>query len=386
MNGTLRERDGKWYYRIDLGKVNGKRKQIERGSFKTSKEAKAAMQLAISELLQNGSIKENKNITVGEVFESFIVYEAPITRKYSTIVRYQSLYKNHISRLSDRVIGDLTKQELQEFITRLVTEYNLSNDYVKSIYNFLLVLWNYADENKYLADNVIKKVKPPKEYRSIEDIKIYTLDEITSIWNRINGTNNAPAFMLAFKLGLRAGELYALRWSDFDFNNNTVNICRQLQNQKKCWCLTTLKTPNSYRKIKFDNELKKYLLNLKNTQNECVNFYGNSYKTNRVLDKTIKNETVVEINDFVNVKPNGEMLNSNSCKVISRIAKKEFDIDFKMHNLRHTHATILLEKGINPKYVTERLGHSKMEFTLKLYTHITRSMDEQAVDALNFPL
>ena len=386
MNGTLRERNGKWYYRIDLGKVNGKRKQIERGSFKSSKEAKAAMQLAMSEILQNGSIKENKDITVSEVFESFITNEAPITRKHATIVRYQSIYNNHITRIGDCIIGKLTKQDLQEFITKLVTEYNLSNDYVKSIYNFLVVLWNYADENKYLMENVIVKVKPPKEYRSVQDIKIYTLDEIKMIWDRIKDTNNATAFMLAFKLGLRAGEVYGLRWSDFDFDNNTVNICRQLQNEKKRWCFTTLKTPNSYRKIKFDNELKQYLLNLKNTQNECIKFYGDSYKTNKILDKTNKIEMVVDISDLVNIKPDGEMLNTNSCKVISRIVKSEFNIEFKMHNLRHTHATMLLEKGINPKYITDRLGHSKMEFTLKLYTHITRSMDEQAIDALNFPL
>lgn len=386
MNGTLRERNGKWYYRIDLGKINGKRKQIERGSFKNAKEAKAAMQLAISELLQNGSIKENKNITVNEVFENFIINEAPITRKHATIVRYQSIYNNHIIRIGDRIIGELTKQDLQEFITKLITDYNLSNDYVRSIYNFLLVLWNYADDNKYLSENIISKIKPPKNYRSVQDIKIYTLDEIKMIWNRIKDTNNATAFMLAFKLGLRAGEVYGLRWSDFDFNNNTVNICRQLQNEKKCWCFTTLKTPNSYRKIKFDNELKQYLINLKNTQNECIKFYGASYKTNKILDKTTKTETGIEIPDLVNIKPNGEMLNTNSCKVITRIAKSEFNIDFKMHNLRHTHATMLLEKGINPKYITDRLGHSKMEFTLKLYTHITRSMDEQAVDALNFSL
>lgn len=386
MNGTLRERNGKWYYRIDLGKVDGKRKQIERGSFKNAKEAKAAMQLAISELLQNGSLKENKNITVNEVFESFIINEAPITRKHATIVRYQSIYNNHIIRIGDCIIGELTKQDLQEFITKLITDYNLSNDYVKSIYNFLLVLWNYADDNKYLSENIISKVKPPKDYRSVQDIKIYTLDEVKMIWNRIKDTNNAAAFMLAFKLGLRAGEIYGLRWSDFDFNNNTVNICRQLQNEKKCWCFTTLKTPTSYRKIKFDNELKQYLINLKNTQNECIKFYGSSYKTNKILDKTTKTETGVEISDLVNIKPNGEMLNTNSCKVITRIVKSEFNIDFKMHNLRHTHATMLLEKGINPKYITDRLGHSKMEFTLKLYTHITRSMDEQAIDALNFSL
>ena len=71
---------------------------------------------------------------------------------------------------------------------------------------------------------------------------------------------------------------------------------------------------------------------------------------------------------------NGEMLTHNSIKFLSRIIRDDLHIPFKFHNLRHTYATILAESGISPRYVQEMLGHSKLEFTLKYYTHITGHM------------
>lgn len=386
MNGSIRQRGNTWSYRIDLGTINGKRKQKEKGGFKSQKEAKQAMQLAIAEIIQQGELKESKKITLNEVFEEFILYEAPITRKHATIVRYQSLYNNHISVFGARMINEITAQELQKFITNKLIQESLSNDYVKSMYNFLLLLWRYAYKNKYILDNAVEAIKPPKAYRSTTDIKIYTMDELKQIWKRIEKTNNAHAFMLALKLGLRIGEIYALRWQDIDFETNTVHITKQLQKQNKKWCFTTPKTSNSYRKIRFDNELKNYLLDLRDKQEFDKEFFGATYKSNKILDKTSKTETVIVVHDFVNKKEDGQMLNTDSCKFISTVCKSDLNIHFKMHNLRHTHATFLLEQGLNPKYVSERLGHSKLEFTLKLYTHITKGMDEQAVEALNFSL
>lgn len=79
------------------------------------------------------------------------------------------------------------------------------------------------------------------------------------------------------------------------------------------------------------------------------------------------------------------MLNTHSHrhKAISRIARDELAIDFKFHNMRHTHATILLEQGVNPKYIQERLGHSRLGFTLKLHTHVTRKMERDSANALD---
>ena len=86
---------------------------------------------------------------------------------------------------------------------------------------------------------------------------------------------------------------------------------------------------------------------------------------------------------LINVKENGEMLTHNSIKFLSRIIRDDLHIPFKFHNLRHTYATILAESVISPRYVQEMLGHSKLEFTLKYYTHITGHMADMARMAID---
>ena len=111
--------------------------------------------------------------------------------------------------------------------------------------------------------------------------------------------------------------------------------------------------------------------------------YGNAYKRNFVCERLERNkEKLLEITDFINVKPNGEMLTTNSIKFMARIFKADLNLDLRFHNLRHTYATINAENGINPRYVQEMLGHSKFEFTLKYYTHVTEKMSTLARNAL----
>ena len=153
--------------------------------------------------------------------------------------------------------------------------------------------------------------------------------------------------------------------------------------QDRKWCFCPLKTINAYRSVNITDSFCNYLKKLKSEQDESRKLYGDGYKRNFVTDRLERNkENLMEIADFVNVKINGEMLSTNSIKFMSRIFKDELHIDFKFHNLRHTYATINAENGISPRYVQEMLGHSKFEFTLKYYTHITDKMSALARDAL----
>lgn len=130
-----------------------------------------------------------------------------------------------------------------------------------------------------------------------------------------------------------------------------ILIKYQLTTYKNSWVLSNTKTVNSDRTIEFIQVLRQYLMNLKQKQEMNRRELGIFYKSNRIYD--IRNEKLVlfEIDDFINVKQDGEMLNSFSHKVISRIAKKEFNLNFKYHNLRHTYATKLLEGGASIKFV-----------------------------------
>ena len=123
----------------------------------------------------------------------------------------------------------------------------------------------------------------------------------------------------------------------------------------------------------------RFLKELKEQQAKNKKLYGEGYKRNFVTERLHKNkENYIEVNDLINVKENGEMLTHNSIKFLARIIRDDLHIPFKFHNLRHTYATILAESGISPRYVQEMLGHSKLEFTLKYYTHITGHIADMA--------
>ena len=201
--------------------------------------------------------------------------------------------------------------------------------------------------------------------------------------NRLENTNVVTSFFIALNTGLRESEVFGLQWSDIDFENKKIAVKKQLLFQDKKWCFCPLKTKNAYRSVNITDSFCNYLKSLKAQQDENRTIYGDGYKRNFVTERLVKNkENLIEVTDFVNVKINGEMLTTNSIKFLSRIIKNELGIPFKFHNLRHTYATILAESGISPRYVQEMLGHSKLEFTLKYYTHVTEKMGALARNAL----
>ena len=382
MKGSVRKRGTTWSYRIDFGKIDGKRNQIEKGGYKTKKEADKALNDVLYQINNTGDYVENKKITFQEVYKEFIETEAPATRAYASIVRYKSLYKNHFAdRFDSFYMYQITANSINDFINEKMTKY--SEEYVKGLYKLLKVLFGYAYKRKYTKKDIFEEVTAPPDPRHVGEIRSYTNEELLQMSNRLENTNVVTSFFIALNTGLRESEVFGLQWSDIDFENKKIAVKKQLLFQDKKWCFCPLKTKNAYRSVNITDSFCNYLKSLKAQQDENRTIYGDGYKRNFVTERLVKNkENLIEVTDFVNVKINGEMLTTNSIKFLSRIIKNELGIPFKFHNLRHTYATILAESGISPRYVQEMLGHSKLEFTLKYYTHVTEKMGALARNAL----
>lgn len=349
-----------------------------------------------NDFLKTGEyIEPNQRITMQQLFEEFITEEAPVTRKYATIVRYKSLYRNQIGpEFGVNYLYQISTDRIQKFLNYKIqeekskmsghTEQGLSASYVRSLYNFLLVLFTYArKKKKYIRNDPMEEVVPPKDYRAYgKEIKYYTQDQIEWMDKRFQSTNLYTAYLLGLYLGVRVGECFALRFSDIDWNKRTIKVGAQLQFQNKVWSLVYPKTPNSIREVKMNQRLVDYLKSLQKKYSENKELFGGGWKgENKVMDRRPEfygnPGVMLTVEDFINVKPNGEMYVTSSDKTLSRICKKEAGFDFKFHYLRHTHATILASKGVNPRYVMDRLGHGKIDVTLKYYTHVTDEMHDQ---------
>lgn len=383
MRGSVRKKGKTWSYRIDLGILDGKRKQKEKSGFKTEKEAQAALTAVLDQYNKTGEYVDDKKITFQQVYEEFITKEAPSTREYATIVKYKSLYKNHFHEpLACKYMFQITTDELQDLI--FSKSGKLSVAFIRGIYNFLLVLFGYANRKKYIRKNPMEEVIPPKDPRNKDSTVVYTEEQLRVMDERFKSTNIYTAFKIGVNTGVRVGECFGLRWSDIDFVNNTIVISKQLQRQNKKWSFVPPKTESSYRTIKIGKGLKDYLLEVKAQQDGNRELLGDYYKSNIIVDARNKNNpTTLIVDDLINVKPDGSMLNTHSNKVLSRICREELNVEFKFHSLRHTHATMLAESGVNPKYVQQRLGHAKLEITLRYYTHITDEMHEKVANILD---
>ena len=116
MKGSVRKRGTTWSYRIDFGKIDGRRNQIEKGGYKTKKKPTKHLQMRyINFIIQ--VIMQKQKITFQEVYNEFIETEAPATRAYATIVRYKSLYKNHFAdRFDSFYMYQITANSINDFI------------------------------------------------------------------------------------------------------------------------------------------------------------------------------------------------------------------------------------------------------------------------------
>lgn len=248
MQGSVRKRGTTWSYRIDFGKLDGKRKQIEKGGYKTKKEADKALADALYQINNFGEFVENQKITFSEVYDEFIATEAQATRAYATIKRYNSLYRNHYKEIFGGLfVYQISANKVNEFFNEKRLKY--SDEYVKGLYKTLKVIISFAYKKKYVKKNIFDEVTSPPDPRHISDIRAYSREELRLMADRLKETNIKTSFYIALNTGLRESEVFGLRWQDIDFENKRIKVNKQLLFQDRKWCFCPLKTINAYRSV-----------------------------------------------------------------------------------------------------------------------------------------
>lgn len=384
--GIRQKSQGTFSCRINVKDANGKWKNIEKSGFKTIKEAQTARTLLQAEYIKNpdlASVKECK-LTMTELYQEFISKQATLECKKSTLTRYASLQRNHIDpKWGKRQIKSIKPQEITDYLFVLTQTHSYA--YIMSVHKYIKVLFKFAISREYMKENPVNKVGTPKEGTEEGKIKTYEQDELDRFEERFASTNLLSAFKIGRALGTRCAETFGLLWSDINWDKHTIKISKQLIYEDNMWCLRGTKTKASIREIELQDSIYNYLKELKDTQEKQKVELGVAYHETRVaIDKgRTKDKEIVDNLDFINIKPNGELLTPDSAKILARIARNDMGCNFKFHNLRHTHASWLVEKGVPIVVVKARLGHSKIETTLKYYNHVTDGMRENLLEVLN---
>jgi integrase len=196
--------------------------------------------------------------------------------------------------------------------------------------------------------------------------------------------------MIGFHTGLRIGEVFGLTWDDIDLEAGTITVNRQqskvkiMENVNARWCFAPPKSRASFRTVKIGQTLidvlKKHRLRQKQERLSCGEYYIR-HKTKHIKDDIydLIQSPDGDI-DLVCTSEDGSWMTPETFRYCSKTIQKQLNIQFEFHALRHTHATLLAESGVNPKNLQMRLGHEKIETTLQTYIHDTQAMADETVD------
>ncbi|MBR3511340.1 MAG: site-specific integrase [Clostridia bacterium] len=412
-NVTVQKRGDCYQYKFEIAKVNGKRKFMNKSGFKTKAEAEREGIIAFNNYISTGQTFKETNISYSDLLDSWMNNHCYVNLKYHTIEGYSSIVRKHIKpNLGYYKVSQINRHILQDFINNIYVNKSFSKHFLNNIKKVLKSSFTYAYENDYIKINPSIGLKLPKYDVPPDDpAHIFTEEEIQLILNRFKNNHCVYYAMLtAYYTGLRIAEVFALTWDDIDFENRTIsvnkNVLKKNQNggtkqrhlsgnSTTVWYIGTCKTQSSYRTIPIGDTLLNAFKQFKKEQLEHQKNYGDSYMKHykKSVINQFNNKTEIkiinavnEINvgleeiDFVFVKNNGVFEGTDSMKYPFKVIHFELGIPCRFHDFRDTHATRLIENGVDVKAVAKRLGHSNIRTTYEIYVRVTDKMERETAN------
>lgn len=394
----VHKRGNKWEYRFEVASVDGKRKFVQKSGFATKKDAIAVGTDAMNRYNGTGIIFQPSEIGFADFILEWLE-SIKLTVKPTTYTNYQKKINNHIiPSLGRYKLKSITSPMLQKLINDMY-ENEYSRNSLSVVKGILSSSLDYAVEPMhYITSNPMSHVKLPSTRihtaKSRQSPHVYiSKEDMEIIFQRFpeKSTAHIP-LMLGYKCGLRLGEAFGLWWEDIDLDNKTISVKRQIQWKEKdksdsssesYWYFTAPKY-ESYRTITIDDKLCDLLKREKARQEKAKAYYDDLYCHNYMDDTNRLNQEGrgSEIN-LLCLEECGKYSQPRIMQHTSAVINKTLGIKFDFHSLRHTHCSMLLESGVKPKYVQERLGHKNIQVTLNIYQHLTDSMQSDGDDIVN---
>jgi integrase len=386
---NVRKRGSKWEYRFEGAKINGNRNQITKGGFITKKVCLEAGAKALAEYNNAGLRFTPSEISFSDYLDYWMKEYCEINLKKTTCEGYEKKIRIHIKpALGIYKLKALTPAVLQLFTNSKFND-GYSRNTLASIKGILSGCLGYAIEPLgFIQSNPMLAVKLPSP-RAVantptrkKEKQIVNKETMEAILTRFpEGHSCHIPLQLAYRCGLRLGEVFALTWNDIDFANSTLDINKQVQEQDKYWTFTNPKY-DSFRVIKIDSFLMSLLQREKARQEKAKEYYADHYSQLYVNEKKQLGSKGTPI-WMVNIREDGTYIQPRVTQHLGRVVHYQLgNKEFDYHSLRHTHTTMLLEAGANIKDVQHRLGHKNIETTLQTYAHVTEKMQIHTINIL----
>ena len=347
MKAEKDKKTGKWLIQYRYTDWQGKRRKSTKRGFATKREAE--------EWLRNFLIKQKADFDMK--FEDFWkMYYADIEtrlREHTMRTKKYIVELKILPYFGNKRVNDITAADIRQWQNELI-KMGYSPTYLKTINNQLSAIFNYAIRYYDLKSNPCAKAGSMGKSKA-EEMDFWTGEEFRKFIDSVmNKRLSYMAFMTLYWTGMRLGELLALNPKDVDLEKRTISITKSYQRLGKKDVITPPKTPKSKRVITVPEflaaDIKDYMDSLYDLQENDRLFPITKYYLEHEMQRGIKESGVKRI---------------------------------RVHDLRHSHASMLIELGFSPLEIANRLGHEKVETTLNTYAHLYLNKQTKLAERLD---
>lgn len=261
-------------------------------------------------------------------------------------------------------IGALSPIDIQEWVNKLHTEEKLKGKTVKNVYHILNTALEKAKMIHKIKENPCDGIELPTVEKP--DIEVFDEKEIETLLRVSDGTDMYIIVILELALGLRRGEIDALKWEDVDFENSVIHITRSRLMAGSEKVTKSPKTKAGIRDLYLGDVVASIL------KNEYAKYCHDKMKPG-----------FVDSGYIIHKKDGTQYSPDSLTQKWVRFRQKHGLKEVRFHGLRHTCATMMIAKHVDHKTVQARMGHSDIRTTLNTYTHCLPSMNKAAGDQLD---
>lgn len=338
---------GKWLIQYRYTDWQGNRKKSTKRGFNTKREAE--------EWLQTFLVTQQADFNM--MFEDFLkIYYADMEtrlREHTMRTKKYIIDLKVLPFFGKMKMNEIKAADIRKWQNKLIQQ-GYAPTYLRTINNQVSALFNYAVKYYDLPNNPCRKAGSIGKGKA-DEMQFWTKEEFDKFVDTVmNKQQSYMAFMTLFWTGMRLGELLALNVGDVDFEKRTISITKSYQRMSGRDVITEPKTPRSKRSITIPQflviDLQDYVNSMYAVEKEDRLFPITKYYLEHEMQRGIKQSGVKRI---------------------------------RIHDIRHSHASMLVELGFSPLEIANRLGHEKIETTLNTYSHLYPNKQEQLADRLD---
>ena len=337
------EYTGRWNARFTITLINNKKKRIFKRGFKSKKEA---LEYERETILNN-----SKAVTIPfkNAVNQFLEFKKPRIKESSYEVIANRL--RSITYFDNLLISEITPIQVSNFQNELIKTYKPRT--IKNINAYIKMVFTWCMRYKGLVNNPFNMVDR-LNLETNKRMDIITPNEFYQIIEQVNNDDMKLMLKLLFWTGLRIGEARALKIDDIDFESKTISVTKTYTHLKGKDVITTPKTKGSIRTIKIDDilaqDIKEYL-----------------DKARYILDDNF----IFRYSKLYYLA------------IFKNIALKVLGKSLRIHDLRHSHASFLINNGVDVLLISKRLGHTNTTMTLNTYSHLYPDKEGEAIELIN---